>query len=424
MKNENQDDPIEYNFNVRKAKHEEKHEKTAKKTEKKAEKKEVKKKVKRKLKKSNVIIVAVSILIIIALLIIVVKMDSIVGYLKGETNNDVIAEVNGEKITKEMLENEYNAMPAEMQMYFTKKDYLTEQMVPQMLLMQEVKKAGISDKEADDFLNSYIKQFNMTTEELKSTMEMQGKTLDDLKEQVKAAIFINKTITSEIEVSDEEIEAFYSENIMYMQDEEGNAIPLENISEQVKSYVISEKQKEVLQTYIDNLKTKADIKIFEENIGEDNATAEEGNTKEAASNENEATSDETPAKESTFEDTGDEICKDADGKPIIRLYSTTWCPHCKWVKETADKVMKEYKDKGLVNAAHYEVDVKDDSLTEEVETEVPADELALFKKYSSGGVPTYIFGCKYTRIGNGYEQDQDLAAEEKELREAIDKLLS
>ena len=116
----------------------------------------------------------------------------------------------------------------------------------------------------------------------------------------------------------------------------------------------------------------------------------------------------------TFIQTQDNICTDENGKPIIRFFATSWCPHCKWVKNTYIKVVDEYVKNDKIKAYYWEID-KD---------KVPADELAVFKKYNpEKSVPTFIFGCQYIRIGNGYEDIDDSAAEEAEFRSVINKLI-
>jgi thioredoxin-related protein len=120
---------------------------------------------------------------------------------------------------------------------------------------------------------------------------------------------------------------------------------------------------------------------------------------------------------------GKEICKE-DGKPMIRLYSTTRCSHCTWIKDTFDKVVKEYMDKGKIVAYHWEVDINDNTLTEEKEKEIPEKEMAVYQEFNPrGSIPTFVFGCKYWRIGTGYERENDLAKEEADFREIIEKLL-
>jgi len=121
-----------------------------------------------------------------------------------------------------------------------------------------------------------------------------------------------------------------------------------------------------------------------------------------------------------------QICKQ-DGKPVVYLFSTTWCPHCVWVKPIFDKVAKEYISQNKIIAYHWELDTFDNSLTDAVETSVPKDQEAIYKEFNpSGSIPTFVFGCKYHRVGNGpgREQSNDTAAEEKELRAIFDYIIS
>ncbi|UCG68369.1 MAG: DUF4215 domain-containing protein, partial [Thermoplasmata archaeon] len=132
---------------------------------------------------------------------------------------------------------------------------------------------------------------------------------------------------------------------------------------------------------------------------------------------------QTDVKEGTFYVNQGEIQYE-EGKPVIRLFTTTWCPHCKWIKDTFDKVVNEYVQSGEIIAYHWEVDTGDNSLTTKVETDVPQSELVIFKTFNPrGSIPTYVFGEKYWRIGNGYERKNDLVAEEYEFRTIIEKLI-
>ena len=113
-----------------------------------------------------------------------------------------------------------------------------------------------------------------------------------------------------------------------------------------------------------------------------------------------------------------------NGKPVIRLFSTTWCPHCTWIKDTFDNIIKEYVQTGQIVAYHWDLDTGDNTLTDEIETNVPQSELAVFQTFNPGGsIPAFVFGNKYWRIGNGYEGQNDLIAEEAEFRRIIEKLV-
>jgi len=125
----------------------------------------------------------------------------------------------------------------------------------------------------------------------------------------------------------------------------------------------------------------------------------------------------------SFTDQGKDI-KLVDGKPVIRMFSTTMCSHCKWAGPTYDRVVKEYADAGKIVAYHWQLDTGDNTLTEGVESEVPETELAVFYEISPRGfIPTYIFGGTYTRIGNGFERTGDLESEEKEFRAVIEQVI-
>lgn len=125
----------------------------------------------------------------------------------------------------------------------------------------------------------------------------------------------------------------------------------------------------------------------------------------------------------SFTEVENEVCK-KDDKPIIRLFATSWCPHCQWIKDTYIKVVEDYVKQNKVVAYFWEVDKNDDLLTKENEGKIPESELEIFQKFNpKQSIPTFVFGCKYYRIGNAYEAQNDLAAEESEFRSVIERLI-
>jgi thiol-disulfide isomerase/thioredoxin len=120
---------------------------------------------------------------------------------------------------------------------------------------------------------------------------------------------------------------------------------------------------------------------------------------------------------------GNSICKQ-DGKPVIRLYSTTWCPRCKWIKPVFDEVAGNYAREGKIIAYHWQLDTNDDTLTAKIETVIPSQELSIFEQFSSDDeIPAFVFGCKYYRIGNGFEKQNNLDAERTEFARIIEEVL-
>ncbi len=87
--------------------------------------------------------------------------------------------------------------------------------------------------------------------------------------------------------------------------------------------------------------------------------------------------------EGNFSVSEEEVCKE-NGKPIIYFFGSAGCPHCRWehpiVEEVADKFTNFI-------SFHNNMDVNQD--------------MDIFQKYSTGGIPTIVLGCKYYRVGSG-----------------------
>lgn len=78
-----------------------------------------------------------------------------------------------------------------------------------------------------------------------------------------------------------------------------------------------------------------------------------------------------------------EICKD-NGKPIVYFFGSEKCSHCVWEKPIVEKVLNNFKDNV---SFHKNIDSENDR--------------EIFSKYSQGGIPTLVLGCKYYREGSG-----------------------
>jgi len=98
----------------------------------------------------------------------------------------------------------------------------------------------------------------------------------------------------------------------------------------------------------------------------------------------------------------EEICKENE-KPIIYFFGSQSCPHCKWEHPIVEKVAKSFE--GYISF-HNNMDANADT--------------DIFGKYSTGGIPTLVFGCKYYRVGSGEGEGEEL--ESKNLTAIICKL--
>ncbi|MFA5125853.1 MAG: thioredoxin family protein [archaeon] len=125
------------------------------------------------------------------------------------------------------------------------------------------------------------------------------------------------------------------------------------------------------------------------------------------------------------------LCKE-ENKPIVRMFSTTSCPHCQWVKPAFEEVVKKYVDENKIIAYHWEwgydektgASTGDNTLTPPFEGIVPSSEEKVFLQFSpNGSVPLFVIGCRYYRIGNQFEKQNDLNAEKDEFQRIIEEIL-
>lgn len=93
--------------------------------------------------------------------------------------------------------------------------------------------------------------------------------------------------------------------------------------------------------------------------------------------------EETGKTIGNFSISNDEICLE-DNKPVIYFFGSENCPHCSWERPVIEEVASKFE--GYI------------SFHNNTNTESDMD---IFQKYSTGGVPTLVLGCKYYRVGSG-----------------------
>jgi thiol-disulfide isomerase/thioredoxin len=86
---------------------------------------------------------------------------------------------------------------------------------------------------------------------------------------------------------------------------------------------------------------------------------------------------------------GAEVCKESD-KPIVYFFGSASCAHCAWEKPIVQEIVAKFGDK---ISYHENIDSQTD--------------IDIFSKYSTGGIPTIVIGCKYYRVGSGEAAGED-----------------
>lgn len=90
-----------------------------------------------------------------------------------------------------------------------------------------------------------------------------------------------------------------------------------------------------------------------------------------------------------FSVSSEEVCLE-DGKPIVYFFGSESCPHCQWEHPVVEEVMANFE--GLVSF-HNNMDTGED--------------MDVFQRFSTGGIPAMVIGCKYYRVGSGENQGQE-----------------
>ncbi len=92
---------------------------------------------------------------------------------------------------------------------------------------------------------------------------------------------------------------------------------------------------------------------------------------------------ETDTTIGSFSISQDEICVEGD-MPVVYFFGSETCPHCNWEHPVFKKVVEKFQ-----NAVAFH-----DNMDSQADEDV-------FSKYSTGGIPTIVLGCKYYRVGSG-----------------------
>ncbi|MFH1642655.1 MAG: SurA N-terminal domain-containing protein [Nanoarchaeota archaeon] len=342
-------------------------------------KKKTPKRSKKKSNKGYVISVFVVLIVIAALYYAVTET----GLIKKE----IAATVNGDIITMQELNQKYDALPEQYKMFITK-DLLLDQLINAKLLLLEAEVMGVevSMEEVEAEIDRIKIQSFDSDEEFLNFLKENNMELEVLKQQTHDQLTIAKLldmeILSKIDIDESRVKAFYDNNAELM----GN-FSYNDVKEQIRQSMLEDLSGGAIQTYTGQLRAKADI-------------IKKG---------------EFETEALTFTETEDELCTIGD-RPIIRFYTTSTCAPCKWANDAFYSAVRG----GDFQVYHWELDTGDNLITTETETSIPKEELEIFKKYNpKSTVPSYVFGCKYIRSGNGHD---DIMKEQQEFLAVLAEL--
>jgi len=145
-----------------------------------------------------------------------------IGCSGKQEGSDVMAKVNGRKISRSEVDKYYNNQTAEapQQPSAEQADSLRlsilKQLIDNEMLMQRAEKLGLLA--TDDEINSKLAEIKapFSQEDFDKRLKDRGITLDDFKRDLRRSLTIekvlNKEITSKINISDEDITNYYNQH--------------------------------------------------------------------------------------------------------------------------------------------------------------------------------------------------------------------
>ncbi|HOS88809.1 MAG TPA: SurA N-terminal domain-containing protein [bacterium] len=181
--------------------------------------------------------------------LIIVMIAFLAGFFVK--NNLISAMVNGKPIWKKELVKE-------METYYG--ESVLNSIIEGELIKQEAEKRGIkaTEEEVSNQIKMIEDSMKSQGQDLQQALKESGMTIEDLRENYKMNILIEKLLADKITVTDEDIQKYIEEN----KDSFPEGTDMEQIKSLVEEGLKQEKMSTEYQSFINGLKEKADIEIL------------------------------------------------------------------------------------------------------------------------------------------------------------------
>lgn len=135
-----------------------------------------------------------------------------------------------------------------------------DNLITRQLVIQEArkKKLTVSQEEIDaklNELNSYLEQQGTT---LDDALALQSQTKEDLIEDIKIQALVEKLLSEELNVSDEEVQKYFEDNRDFFAKDAKFA----DVSGQINSQLKSDKLSQKFQEWLDTVRSESSIRRF------------------------------------------------------------------------------------------------------------------------------------------------------------------
>lgn len=206
-------------------------------------------------------------------------------------NQSVIAEVNGMEISQQeyfsLLQQQAPQSNLSSSQIIPFRYNVLDALIERKLIMDQAEELGvnveISESEIDERYNAILEQNEMNDQELADALAEQGYTIGQLRDDIKSSLTDSKTITetidqgiSEIEVTDQEIQALYEQRYPETETSEADSAnetdtaaessenerpELEEVKNDLETEIRNQKRNQAINDWLSELKESAEIVI-------------------------------------------------------------------------------------------------------------------------------------------------------------------
>ena len=139
-------------------------------------------------------------------------------------------------------------------------DQILESLITEKLIYQEAQNKGVKvgDQAVEDEINKISAMLSEQGNTLEDVLGYQNQTMDDLKKSIKLQKIVEELLNDKIDVNDEEVSDYYEQN----KDLYGGEAVFEDLKEDIKNQLKSQKLNEEFTVYLENLKNESKIIYF------------------------------------------------------------------------------------------------------------------------------------------------------------------
>lgn len=162
-----------------------------------------------------------------------------------------VAAVNGKMISRLELYNELEKRHGEEAL---------NNIITKTIVFQEAQKRGItvSQEDLDKEIKSIEERFSSQSQNLDDVLKQQGYSREELLEQVRLQLLVEKMVGDKATVTDEEIDKYIKDNAQLLPKDK----PAEEQRKEAAENLKHEKVNQESQTLLSELRQKADIKYY------------------------------------------------------------------------------------------------------------------------------------------------------------------